>query len=59
MNVLKAVRLILSGVPPCSSGIPGSAQAVVPNRRMMYAPISPVKNMTSEARKTHIPSFWL
>ena len=28
-------------------------------RRMMYAPIRAVKNMTSEPRKTHIPSFLL
>jgi hypothetical protein len=29
------------------------------NRRMMYAPIREVKNITSDRRNTHIPSFRL
>ena len=47
MNVLAAVSQMLS---VCL----GSGQ-VEPYRRTMYEPIRPVKNMTSEQRKTHIP----
>ena len=38
----------------------GSGHSVaVPQRRMMYEPIRAVKNITSDVRNTHIPSFWV
>ena len=53
MKVLRAVIGIARTVRGSGHGAP------VPQRRMMYDPISAVKNITSETRKTHIPTFWV
>src|SRR6267154_4407674 len=48
-------RKVLSPVSGTLSTAPGCAHGVdMPKRRMMYEPISAVKNITSLARKTHI-----
>ena len=42
------------------STIPGLAHSpVAPKRRITYEPINAAKNITSDARKIHIPSFLL
>src|SRR6266699_2525646 len=52
-KVLIPVSGTLSTAPGCAHGDD------MPKRRMMYEPISAVKNITSLARKTHIPSLLL
>src|SRR6266487_2843817 len=53
-------RKVLSPVSGTLSTAPGCAHGVdIPKRSMMYEPISAVKNITSLARKTHIPSLLL
>jgi hypothetical protein len=54
-NVFTAVIGIASGV---SLGWAPHAAGCA-TRRMMYEPMRAVKNMTSEARNTHMPSFSL
>src|SRR5688572_14029856 len=48
MKVFRAVSQMFSVSP-------GAGQVGLANRKTMYAPIKPVKNITSEHRKTHIP----
>jgi len=48
MNVFNAVSQMLRVLPGCG-------QVGLANRSTMYDPMSPVKNITSEQRKTHIP----
>src|SRR5439155_19437524 len=48
MNVFSAVSQMFSVLPGCG-------QVGLAKRSTMYDPMSPVKNMTSEQRKTHIP----
>src|ERR1051325_4349598 len=53
-------RKVLNAVTGTLSTAPGLAHSPgAPKRRMTYEPISAVKNITSEARKTHIPSLRL
>ena len=48
---------VLNAVRGMFSTVPGTGHSGVAKRRTMYAPISPVKNMTSEQRKIHIPNL--
>src|SRR2546425_7963994 len=51
-------RNVLTAVTGMFSTAPGLAHSPgAPNRRMTYDPIRAVKNITSEARNTHIPSL--
>ena len=52
-NVLKAVMGMLRTTPGRAHS-PGA-----PKRRITYEPIRAEKNITSDARNTHIPSLWL
>src|SRR6266853_624216 len=53
MNVLRPV----SGTLRTTLGLAHSPGA--PKRRITYAPIRPVKNITSDAKNTHMPSLLL
>jgi hypothetical protein len=46
---------VFSAVNQMFNVFPGCGHDGLANRRTMYEPIKPVKNMTSEHRKTHIP----
>jgi hypothetical protein len=46
---------VFSAVSQMFSVLPGWGHDGLAKRRTMYEPINPVKNITSEQRKTHIP----
>ena len=60
VTLLQISKKVLTAVTGMFNTWPGAFHELgCAKRKMMYVPISAVKNITSEPRKIHIPSFSL